>query len=238
VGAEGRSNPAISSGIKSKTSPGLAPKRTPSHSAIPITRIAEEPPGAINAAWAESYPSLGDDKQHGGHLGGGASSMGTIPAYAHGYLTLGTSSVGTPSLVLSETETTTFRGEDDNLSTTVDGSYMGHVRAQSSGPKKWLNDVDIEPYLRLPGSSAGGGFAGPSRSNRGARQPTFFREPLLEELLPSSRKEALFPALHGSVLTQDTFAAYAFLILFVLMLLMGGALCLIYPSDLRDTIIC
>lgn len=63
------------------------------------------------------------------------------------------------------------------------------------------------------------------------------REPLLEELLPTSRKATLFPALQGPVDRRDRVAAAVFWILFALMLLLGLALCMVYPRELRDRFI-
>ena len=149
-------------------------------------------------------------------------SSSVLPAAAHGYL-----SIGTPSIPLSETET---RDDESLAGSTMEGSYAGHLRAQSSLPKKWLADVDIEPYLRIPGGKGlrgKGVFAG-----RG-----MMREPLLEELLPTSRKETLFPAIHGPVEQRDRIVALIYWGMLAFMLLMGAGLCLIYPSELRERVI-
>lgn len=150
-----------------------------------------------------------------------------LPAVAHGYLTF---NAGTPSLPLSETETTTFRDDESLTTSGMDGSYIGHLRAQTALPKKWLSEVDIEPYMRIPGKSRKESvFAGGRRA--------VLREPLLEELLPTSRKAALFPALTGPVEKKDRIAAVIYWSLFGFMMFIGVLLCFIYPSELRDRLI-
>lgn len=200
------------------------------HSNIPIPSISEEQYHADQSPWAETASSVTS-------TGGGNN---VLPPLAQGYLSFGVPSQGTPSLAgLSETETTTLRAEDET-SSVLDGSYMGHVRAQSLLAKKWLNDVDIEPYMRLPGgSSTGGGrkAAMAGRSGVGGSKRAFFREPLLEELLPTSRKETLFPAIHGPVIYRDTMAGYVYLSMLGGMIFLGTLLCFIYPAELRDSII-
>lgn len=161
-----------------------------------------------------------------------------LPAAAHGYLAFGVRSVGTPSLPLSETETTTVQDDESIAAGGIDSSYMGHLRAQSTLPKKWLNEVDIEPYMKLPGGSS-------NRSGRGRKESLFaagprrsyLREPLLEELLPTSRKESLFPAIHGKVLFRDQIAAYVYWAMLAVMVLIGIGLCFVSPPELRDRII-
>lgn len=193
-------------------------------------------------------PSIDEEQYHGdqspwNRTASGAASTGggngILPPLAQGYLSFGVPSQGTPSLAgLSETETTTLRAEDET-SSVLDGSYMGHVRAQSLLAKKWLNDVDIEPYMRLPGGSSTGGrrTTMPGRSGTGGSKRAFFREPLLEELLPTSRKETLFPAIHGPVIYRDTMAGYVYLGMLGAMVFLGTLLCFIYPAELRDSII-
>ncbi|PJF16519.1 hypothetical protein PSACC_03715 [Paramicrosporidium saccamoebae] len=140
-----------------------------------------------------------------------------LPA-VHGYLSF---NANTPSLPLSETETTFL--DDDSLTTSAHSSYMGHLRAQSALPKKWLSEVDIDPYMR-----------GRRKEFTGRR---LLREPLLEELLPTSRKAALFPALNGPVSRKDGVAAMVFWIMFAIMMATGLLLCFVYPTELRDHII-
>ena len=201
----------LNEGGKSQSQVSTTQTQKPTYDPIPVPSIAE----IVESPWAEISTS-------------GVGTNTILPSITQGYLNFGVHSVGTPSLPLSETETTTLR--DDETNSVLDGSYIGHFRAQSSLPKKWLNDVDIEPYMRMPGA------AGSKRSKKDGKK-TFFKEPLLEELLPTSRKETLFPAISGPVTNKDKLAAYIFLIMFGLMVFVGALLSLVYPAELRDNFI-
>lgn len=132
----------------------------------------------------------------------------------------------------SETETVTLRDDDESVTASMmDGSYMGHVRAQAALPKKWLSEVDIEPYMRGTNGKMG------KQEHGFVAKGSEFREPLLEELLPSSRKAALFPALQGPVPKRDVVFANIYWAALTIMIVLGFGLCLVYPAEMKDHIV-
>lgn len=155
-----------------------------------------------------------------------------LPAPMGGLRSMGGAGGGmaTSPLPHSEAETTTLRDDESLTASTLDDSYMGHVRAQATLPKKWLSEVDIEPYMRGTGGRGG-------KKSIFAGRGLALRDPLLEELLPSSRKAALFPALQGPVPRRDWIFATAYWIALAIMMVLGLALCLVHPVEMKDRVI-
>lgn len=184
----------------------------------------------------ETSPWTENSQKNGSGVGLSPSASNVMFPHYPAHAGPGTLSVGTPSVPLSETATSTF-ADDDTVSAWEGGSYVGHLRSQSTLTRKWLNDVDIEPYIRVPNGSGGPSTSGGGRGKREAGRKPFFREPLLEELLPTSRKETLFPAIHGPVSRKDMILAYIYGGLMTLMFLMGILLLFVSPNELRDSFI-